>query len=103
VEHGSPDPDWSGKQVVFVRDDNLMLMDVVDGSLQHLTTYDGVTEHAIQPTFSEDGRHVTFTLVRGTWDVDDKAEGALVDVQTGVVTTLDLPGATHVRLRPQGR
>jgi Tol biopolymer transport system component len=99
---GSPEPDWSGTRVVFVRDDNLLLMDVGNGSLQPLTTYDGVTEHAIQPTFSGDGRHIAFTLVRGSFGVDDQAEGALVDVKTGVVTTLDFPGATHVRLRPQG-
>ena len=96
----SPAPDWSGKRVVFVRDDNLLLIDVDDGSVRPLTTYDGVTEHAIQPTFSQDGRRITFTYVRGSFEVDDRPEGAVVDVETGVVTMLDLPGATHVRLGP---
>ena len=96
----SPAPDWFGKRVVFVRDDNLLLIDVDDGSVRPLTTYDGVTEHAIQPTFSQDGRRITFTYVRGSFEVDDRPEGAVVDVETGVVTMLDLPGATHVRLGP---
>ncbi len=98
---GSPAPDWAGKRVVFVRDDNLVMMDVDDGSLRPLTTYDGVTEHAIQPTFSSDATRVAFTYVHGTFGVDDRPEGAVVDVATGAVKMLDLPGATHVRLAPR--
>lgn len=99
VGPGSPAPDWSGERVVFVRDDNLVVMDLEDGSLRPLTTYDG-TEHAIQPTFSSDGTRVAFTYVHGTFGVDDRPEGAVVDVATGAVRMLDLPGATHVRFVP---
>ncbi len=53
---GSPAPDWSGRRVVFVRDDNLVVLDLRDGSRRVLTSYDGSDEHAIQPTFGPDGR-----------------------------------------------
>ena len=97
---GSPAPDWSGEHVVFARNDNLVLLDLQDGTQRRLTSYDGSEEHAIQPTFGPDGRSIAFTYVRGRFGVDDRAEGAVLDVETGEVTMLDLPGATHVRLGP---
>lgn len=97
---GSPNPDWSGNRVVFVRDDNLMLVDTVTGKRRPLTTYGGVTEHAIQPTFSPNGTRVVFTFVQGRFGVDDRAEGAVVDLETGEVSMLGLPDATHVRFGP---
>ena len=100
VGPGSPSPDWSGQQVVFVRDDNLVLVDLRDGSRRRLTSYDGSGEHAIQPTFGADGRSIAFTYVRGSFGVDDRPEGAVTDPRTGTVTMLGLPGATHVRLEP---
>ena len=100
VGPGSPTPDWSGQRVVYVHDDNLVLLNVVTGRSRSLTSYDGIEEHAIQPTFGPDGRSIAFTYVRGSFGVDDVAEGAVVDAETGEVTMLDLPGATHVRLGP---
>ena len=97
---GSPDPDWSGDSLVLVRHDNLVLVDTATGERRRLTTYDGDTRHAIQPTFGPDGRSIAFTYVRGGFGVDDVAEGAVVDARTGEVTMLGLPGATHVRLGP---
>ena len=85
---------------MFARDDNLVLLDVVTGRSRSLTSYHGIEEHAIQPTSSPDGTPVVFTFVQGRFGVDDRAEGAVVDVETGAVTMLDLPGATHVRFGP---
>ncbi len=97
---GSPAPDWSGVRVVYARNDNLVVMDLQDGSVRQLTSYNARTEHAIQPTFTPDGTQVVFTYVEGTFGVDDHAQGAVLDLETGVVSMLDLPGATHVRIAP---
>ena len=97
---GSPTPDWSGERVVFVRDDNLVLLDLDDGSVRPLTSYDG------RPSTRSSRRSVPTVLgscsptCAGASVSTTEAEGAVVDLETGEVSMLDLPGATHVRLGP---
>ena len=51
-------------------------------------------------TLSPNGTRVVFTFVQGRFGVDDRAEGAVVDLETDEVSMLGLPDATHVRFGP---
>ncbi|MEO6512995.1 MAG: hypothetical protein ABIO16_18500 [Nocardioides sp.] len=97
---GAPAPDRDGSRVVYVRHDNLVLRDLATGEVRRVTSYDASTEHAIQPTFTPDGRSVVFTHVTGTFGVDDRPRPAVIDLATGTVRDVGPAGATHPRLRP---
>ncbi|MEO6265045.1 MAG: hypothetical protein ABIO66_00405 [Nocardioidaceae bacterium] len=100
---GAPAPDWDRRRdlIVYTRDDNLRLV-WPDGSHDRaLTDVDGDTEHAIQPTFTPDGRSVVFTHVTGRFDVDDRPTAAVISVDGGEPAPLAAGvSMTHPRLGP---
>lgn len=96
-------PDWSpaGDEIVFVEGDNLVTMRP-DGTAEALlTSYDGVHEHALQPSYLPDGNGVVFTYVTGTIGVDDQPQAALATFGMAAVEMLGVAApATHVRVNP---
>lgn len=99
---GAPAPDWSPVEdrIVFVRGDNLFTI-AADGTDEiRVTDFDGVQEHAIQPTFTPDGQAIVFTYVTGEFGVDDAPTAAVIGLDGTGQTTIGTGTMTHVRLRP---
>ena len=64
-----------------------------------VTDFDGVTEHAVQPTFTPDGDGIVFTYVTGRWDVDDSPTAAVISLDgSGFEVLAQGVAATHPRL-----
>ena len=63
----SPHPDWGEAEVVYVRNDNLVLSADATSPGTSLTHLDPATEHAIQPTFAPGGEQIVFTHVPGAF------------------------------------
>lgn len=93
--------DWSvDDRIITSSRGNLWSMRPDGSDQQQLTTYDGVREHAIQPTWTPDGQDVVFTHVTGEFGQGEFATlGRLsadgVEVWPEGSTTL-----THPRLQP---
>jgi Tol biopolymer transport system component len=99
----APAPDWSPVDdlLVFSRDGNLFTASADGGDPVQVTDFDGVTEHAVQPTFTPDGDGIVFTYVTGRWDVDDSPSAALIRLDgSGFEVLAQGVPATHPRLRP---
>ena len=95
-------PDWAstGDLIVFVRDSNLVTIRPDGRAETQVTDFDGVSEHAIQPTFLPDGSRIVFTHVTGTFGVDDVPAAAVIALDGSRPTDLPLGAATHVRVNP---
>lgn len=99
----APAPDWSPVDdlLVFSRDGNLFTVIAAGGDPVQVTDFDGLTEHAVQPTFTPEGDGIVFTYVTGRWDVDDSPSAALISLDgSGFDVLAQGVAATHPRLRP---
>ena len=97
-----PSPDWNrhADVIVYSRDGNLRTV-APDGSKPvALTTLDGTSEFAIQPTFTPDGSHVIYTHVQTRSGVTVNT-GELLPLGGGKASVLG-GGVqmTHPRLAP---
>lgn len=95
--------DWSprGDLLVIGRDDNLVTLRPDGTGATQITSFDAASRHAVQPTFTPDGRGVVFTYVEGTFGVDDRPTAAQVALDgTGLTTLGDGQRMTHPRLQP---
>ena len=96
-------PDWSprGDLLVGVKDDNLVVLRPDGSHRRPITGFDGIREHAIQPTFTPSGTAVVFTYVTGEFGVDDFPTAGVVSVTGSGFTTIGGGGLiTHPRIRP---
>ncbi|MGE0308899.1 MAG: hypothetical protein AB7Q27_24455 [Acidimicrobiia bacterium] len=86
---------------MFQRDSNLWLIQPDGSGERALTSLDGSSEHAIQPTFTPDGQSVAFTYVAGQFGIDDKPTAAQIPLDGTTFETIgDGSRITHPRLRP---
>lgn len=94
-------PDWSpaGDLIVYSKDGNLHAIAPDGNDDRAVTEYDDVREHAIQPTFSPDGKSIVFTYVTGVFGTSDQASAAQIGVD-GTAFTVLVSDATHPRIRP---
>ena len=96
-------PDWSprGDLLVGVQGDNLVVLRPDGSQRRSITRFDGLREHAIQPTFTPAGTGIVFTYVTGEFGVDDFPTAAVVSVTGSGFTTIGGGGLiTHPRIRP---
>ncbi len=100
---GSLAPDWSSTDdlIVFSRADNLFTIRADGTEETPVTTFDGVEEHAIQPTFTPDGSAIVFTYVTGQFGVNDQPTAAVIRLDgSGRVTVGGGATMTHPRVQP---
>lgn len=97
------EPDWSTTRdlIAYSKDDNIYVVRADGSGARKVTTFDGKGRHAIQPTFTPDGRSITFTLVTGTFGVDDLPSAAVIGEDgSGLARLEGLTRATHPRMSP---
>jgi Tol biopolymer transport system component len=105
IAAGASGPDWSpkGDLIVFSRGDNLLTIRP-DGTGEHrLTNFDGVNEHAIQPSFVPGGGSLIFTYVSGgpLRSVNDHHTAGTVGLDgSGMSTVGGGLLMTHSRMQP---
>ena len=98
----SPSPDWNrhADLIVYSRDGNLRTMAPDGSGAAALTTLDGTSEFAIQPSFTPDGTHVVYARVQ-TRSGTTVNTGELLALHGGKASVLG-GGVqmTHPRLSP---
>lgn len=103
VSPSAPAPDWSpdGDLIVFSRRGNLFTVHPDGTGESQLSEFDGLSEHAIQPTFTPDGNGIVFTYVTGRFGVDDAPTAAIIPIDGGAATVIaNGVRISHPRLQP---
>ncbi|MCW2763047.1 MAG: tolB [Marmoricola sp.] len=99
---GPQTPDWGRSGIVFSRAGNLFVISPDGRSTRQLTSFDGTTEQAVDPTFSPDGKRVVFTYVAGG-DAEAAAQPTAAVINAGgggFALLLGADGLSRPRLKP---